>query len=328
MSQKAELIQSLIKSFSVDPKTEKEVYQTLQKYSTQWIQSHHVVENMKGVIEKFAIQSQTNKHLALQSCFEHYQQTADHNDENYAHIIHLLLETSDSALQNNNGKIFRNLQTIIKKIESEKIDERKQNEHQLALVTNELNEISEQLSEWEHEWEECNDELSEWSDHSNIMNVDSDDDDDDVINDMKKDTPGGDTNVLQMKSNECKENKNISTLTNLINESKDNETILYMPQVTKFESLVSALMGVDTIYFKWRTDHFVCVGSGHLMIELCSLLEYANYYRNCKDIIDHISKNRKEIPLCIGAFFNIISEFLQIYRENLNWFISSKYYAT
>ena len=79
---------------------------------------------------------------------------------------------------------------------------------------------------------------------------------------------------------------------------------------------------------KKKKDHFVCLGSGDLMVEFCCLLEYANYYRNCKEIIDYISKNNRQIPLCIKSFFHIISEFLQIYRENLNWFLASKYYQT
>ena len=87
-------------------------------------------------------------------------------------------------------------------------------------------------------------------------------------------------------------------------------------------------MGVDTIYFKWRKDHFVCLGSGDLMTEFCSIIEYANYYRTCKDMTTLILKNSKQTPLCIRSFFHIISEFLQIYRENLNWFRSSEYFET
>lgn len=59
------------------------------------------------------------------------------------------------------------------------------------------------------------------------------------------------------------------------------------------------------------------------MIEFCGLLEYANYYKQCKDIVDEILRNNNKFPICIISCFQVISDFLQIYRENLNWFISS-----
>ena len=57
------------------------------------------------MIEKFEIQGQSNKCDALQSCVNYYKQTQNQEDENYSHIIHLLLEISQQPAKSNNGKI-------------------------------------------------------------------------------------------------------------------------------------------------------------------------------------------------------------------------------
>ena len=87
------------------------------------------------VIEKFEIQGQSNKYDALQSCFNHYQQTENNQDENYAHIIHLLLQISQEPLKHNNGRKFRNLSSIIKEIESNKMDNQENVELSVAFMS-------------------------------------------------------------------------------------------------------------------------------------------------------------------------------------------------
>ena len=69
---------------------------------------------------------------------------------------------------------------------------------------------------------------------------DDDDDDDDVILDMQHKVTPHDPTILQLKSD-----KNTQCIQN-------TESIFYNAEVTRFEALISALMGVDTIYFKWR----------------------------------------------------------------------------
>ena len=88
-----------------------------------------------------------------------------------------------------------------------------------------------------------------------MMAIDNEQDDDEqVLKDMNV-TPNGDPTILQIKKhgNESTKAGNIREQ-DLMNEEKKSETesILYIPQVTQFEALISALMGVDTIYFKWR----------------------------------------------------------------------------
>ena len=108
--------------------------------------------------------------------------------------------------------------------------------------------------------EECDDELSEWTDdemmdqdNNNKIDEDYDDDDDDeILKDMDDMTPN-DPTILQIRKNQ-NENENQKKSTNF--EQQQMESILYLPEVTQFEALISALMGVDTIYFKWRTVKF------------------------------------------------------------------------
>ena len=165
MSKQESLMQSLIDSFSLYDQ-HVNVTEILKKYSTEWIQSQHVTQKMNGyvlsthisrslqnqiisssIIDKFEIQGQSNKHKALKSCFNHYQTTQNHNDENYCHIIHLLLSISEDPLHQNNGKIFRDLAAINKQIESTKIDQRQQDDFAISLLSDIA---SEQLSEVRH----------------------------------------------------------------------------------------------------------------------------------------------------------------------------------
>ena len=97
------------------------------------------------MIEKFEIQGQSNKYHALRSCFSHYQETEDHQDENYSHIIHLLLQIADEPLLNGNGKTYRDLSSIIQQIENNDMNN-KQNERLSIAFMSKLS-ASQQLSE-------------------------------------------------------------------------------------------------------------------------------------------------------------------------------------
>ena len=90
-----------------------------------------------------------------------------------------------------------------------------------------------------------------------MMVIDDEDDDDEVIKDMNDMTTKGDPTILQIKKhgNETKA-RNGREQESMNEEKSQTESILYIPEVTQFEALISALMGVDTIYFKWRTVKF------------------------------------------------------------------------
>lgn len=97
------------------------------------------------IIKKFQVHSQASKYKALKSCVEHYQRTQDPTDENYCHIIHLLLALSYDPLKHNAGKQFRDFQTIQSQME----DLRKDGDNSDGMINAVMSGIaaSEQLSE-------------------------------------------------------------------------------------------------------------------------------------------------------------------------------------
>lgn len=249
MSSQQHLIQLLLQTFNDDnAEAQNEVYELLQKYSTEWIQPHHIIEKMDGVIDKFDIHGQSNKYDAIKTCMNYYyKQTQNYNkDENYLHIIHLLLEISQQPLKYNMDIKFRNLSAIIKQMKSNKI-ENDGNEDEISLALLLKRKSSQQLAEWRYELEQCPDDLSEqWTD-------------DEILNDdmMKCESMLMDPTILKIRTDENQEEEESEEEEEQEKKEYINEQLLYIEQVTQFDALISALMGIDSIYFKWRRVEFV-----------------------------------------------------------------------